>query len=531
VSDNLGYLKAFARFPFDLHRHVHHRVTLGEANRIIHERMERREEAFLQIVERSIYGYSRSPYLPLLRMAGCALSDLRALVKQKGLECALRDLRTEGVYITFEEFKGRKPIVRRGVTIPVKSSDFDNPAMRRNFSVQTGGSSGAPSNIGVDMNDIVARAPHELVSLSALGLLDAPVIRWNAILPAGTLRSILRNVLIGQVPAQWFSQIGLRDSRSWLKYGAATYYILFWLRLYGIRVPLPEFVKMDDALVVARAIAGVMQAHQQGCVLQTNTSQAVRVSLAAQRTGLDLRGATFRCVGEPMTDAKVAQIKGAGISFVPQYGAAESSLIGAACAHPSDASDVHLLKDAFVLFTHPHLVEGFGVTVPAFNLTSLLPTATKLMLNLQMDDYGIVEERDCGCPLESLGYTTHLREIRSYSKLTGEGVTLIGNELEQILEEKLPTRFGGSPLDYQLLEQEDEHGFTRAYLVISPRIEITDEKQVVAVMLNALRESSPMADAARTVWQSADTIQVKRMEPIASGRKLHPLHIQPRPEN
>ena len=61
--------------------------------------------------------------------------------------------------------------------------------------------------------------------------------------------------------------------------------------------------------------------------------------------------------------------------------------------------------------------------------TSLLPATPKIMLNVQLDDYGLIEERHCGCPLESFGYTTHLRQIRSYSKLTGAGVTLIGTEM------------------------------------------------------------------------------------------------------
>jgi hypothetical protein len=147
-----------------------------------------------------------------------------------------------------------------------------------------------------------------------------------------------------------------------------------------------------------------------------------------------------------------------------------------------------------------------------------------------MDDYGILEERRCGCDLESYGYTTHIREIRSYSKLTGEGVTLIGNEVASVIEEVLPARFGGTPLDYQLVEQEDEQGFTRLYLFVSPRLAIPDEVQVIAVVLEALSESSPMADAARSVWQHTGALRVKRMEPVLTERGKHfPLRLLPRP--
>ncbi len=150
-----------------------------------------------------------------------------------------------------------------------------------------------------------------------------------------------------------------------------------------------------------------------------------------------------------------------------------------------------------------------------------------MMLNLAVDDFGIVEQRHCGCELEALGWTTHLREISSYRKLTSEGVTMISGEMIQILEQVLPARFGGSPLDYQLLEQEDDHGFTRLYLIVSPRVRLTEEQAVIDVVLNALRKSSAQADATRTVWQNAGTLQIKRMEPIWTSRgKLLPLHIE-----
>jgi hypothetical protein len=332
----------------------------------------------------------------------------------------------------------------------------------------------------------------------------------------------------GRLPESWFSPTGWRDSKQWLKYGLATWYVIFWMRLFGMRVPLPRIVKVDQALVVAGWVAETLKTYGQ-CRLHTNVSRAVRVCMAAQEAGLDLAGATIKAGGEPPTPAKLQQMERVGVRYISSYAMTETGGIASGCAQPLDGSDVHLFKDAYVLFAHPYLVEGVGITVPAFNLTTLLPTAPKLMLNVQMDDYGIIEERRCGCELETYGYTTHLRQIRSYSKLTGEGVTLIGTEMVRILEEVLPARFGGSPLDYQMMEGEDGQGFTRLFLVISPRLEITDESAVVEVMLDALRQSSPMADAARTIWQQAQTIQVKRMEPVWTGRgKLMPLHIQRR---
>jgi hypothetical protein len=135
--------------------------------------------------------------------------------------------------------------------------------------------------------------------------------------------------------------------------------------------------------------------------------------------------------------------------------------------------------------------------------------------------------------LERYGYTTHIREIRSYGKLVGEGVTLIGTDVIRILEETLPAHFGGTPLDYQVLEQEDADGFTRFYLLVHPRLALAAEAQVTTVFLRALRDSSRMADVAQLVWRQMNAIQVRRQAPIVSARgKFSPLHLlrHPPPE-
>jgi hypothetical protein len=148
------------------------------------------------------------------------------------------------------------------------------------------------------------------------------------------------------------------------------------------------------------------------------------------------------------------------------------------------------------------------------------------MLNVESDDYGVIETRSCGCPLESYGFTEHVRHIRSFRKLSGEGVTLVGSEMLHILEEVLPARFGGSPLDYQLLEEEDEQGFTRLSLLINPKVEIENEDEVIAAVLEALRHGSVAADMARAIWAQAGTLCVKRIAPVWTAQgKLMPLHM------
>jgi hypothetical protein len=131
--------------------------------------------------------------------------------------------------------------------------------------------------------------------------------------------------------------------------------------------------------------------------------------------------------------------------------------------------------------------------------------------------------------MEEYGFSEHLRHVYSYRKLTGEGVTLVGSEIIKILEEVLPVRFGGSPLDYQLVEEEDEQGFTRLSLLVNPNLEIRNETEVIQTLLEELGKSSVAADLARTIWDQANTFRVKRMNPIWTARgKFIPLRLMER---
>ena len=391
--------------------------------------------------------------------------------------------------------------------------------------MRTGGSTGLATSVNQDLDYIAAGAPHQMLMLDAWGVLDLPVVHWMNMLPGGGLRFILQRACFEQYPAKWFTPVGWTDSRYWVKYRAATVYMVLCMRALGIRVSLPEIAEMDQASVVARYLRGRLD-RGQPCMLYSSVSRALRVSVAAGQAGFGLEGITARVGGEPITAAKAQAIRRAGMRVLPAYGAIDTGAIGLGCANPAETDDVHLCKDAFALIAHPYAV-GDGRTVPALSLTSLLDASPKVMLNCQSDDYAIVQERSCGCPLESMGYTTHLHGIRSYSKLVGEGVSLIGDEMVNILEHALPSRFGGTPLDYQLMEQEDEGGFTRVYLIVAPRVEIPDERQVVEFVFDTLTASSPMGDGVCRVWQQDRTLQVKRMEPVLTGRgKLLPLHIQ-----
>ena len=76
-------------------------------------------------------------------------------------------------------------------------------------------------------------------------------------------------------------------------------------------------------------------------------------------------------------------------------------------------------------------------------------------------------------------------------------MSYLGGELIALLEEALPARFGGSPSDYQLVEDE-VGGLARVELLVSPRVGEVNEPELVAYVLDALaRPCLPRADGRR----------------------------------
>jgi hypothetical protein len=376
-----------------------------------------------------------------------------------------------------------------------------------------------------DLDYIGAAAPPHLLMLDAFGVADCPTVHWSHILPGAGMRFMLTRARLGLHPEFWGSAHGWFDSKSWLKYDAATLYMLFWLRLLGARVGLPRIVRLDEARIIVERIRDVL-ARFGRCLVYSNVSCALRIAVAAEQAGVDFSRVSIRVGGEPLTAAKAARIRRSGARIIPTYGAIETGSIGMACSRPVEVDEVHFAADLFALVTHPHEIPGSG-TVEALNLTSIVPSSSKVMVNYQIDDYGIVRERNCGCPLHAAGYTRLLHSIRSYSKMLGEGVTLFGADLARIVEDVLPGRFGGSALDYQMAEAEDVNGLTRLHVRVHPRLGAVDEPAVVETVLRALRESSPRGDSGGGVWQQAGTLRVVRTAPVATGRgKLLPLDIR-----
>lgn len=516
----IGHLAA------DLPAFLRQRVTLDEARSTLRRRLEKREESFLDVVERGVYGHPDSPYLPLLREAGCEVGDLRSMVRSRGIEGALAAIREAGVYVTFEEFKGRAPIERSGVVVHPGPRAFDNPLSGRHLTSRSTGSTGTPTEVPHDLNHLVGTAAYRMVSCEAHQVLEAPLGLWRCAPPLGTgLSQVLQSIVMNNPARRWFAPMGSEDVRIDTRLRFATALVLRECRLLGHRVPFPEPVPFSRADIVARWGAESAAA-EGGCLIRTGVSMALRVAVAAIEGGYGLDGVTFMAGGEPPTPAKIARIRESGARYVPHYAGSDMGLVGLGCANPANESDVHFLEDGLAVLEVPQWLPGIAREIDAFCFTTLRPTSGRLLLNVEIDDFGTIERRACGCPFEALGFGTHMWGIRSYRKLTGEGINLIDGEMVRILEEVLPARFGGEPHDYQLHEQEDAEGFTRLVLIVAPRIELPGEAEVIAHVLDTLAAGNVYADSAREHWHQARTFRVERGEPKWVGRgKFPPLVV------
>ncbi len=94
----------------------------------------------------------------------------------------------------------------------------------------------------------------------------------------------------------------------------------------------------------------------------------------------------------------------------------------------------------------------------------------------------------------------------------------------RLIEEVLPRAFGGRPTDYQLSEEE-EGGFTKVSILISPRVGPVNEGDVIRETVSFLGRF-PGGDIMSDQWVQGGTLRVVRREPYTTASaKILPLHI------
>ena len=515
------YVAMAARLARDVPPFLREPLTVEAARAHIRDGIVQREARFLDLVERTVYGYPRSPYRQLLAYAGCELGDLRALVAREGLEGALRHLAEAGVYVTYDEFKGRGPVVRGSTRFHWTDRDFDSPLIDTPHYVDyTGGTSGRPIPVPRTLAVLNEVAAMLAVVFAAYGIERPRHILWRG----GSPSYPLIHLRLGTGTARWFYPVRPFP----LLARAGLLYIGGLARLAGHRMPQPQYGDLMQAERVAHWLVRQVRRESTLVLMCTNTS-AVRVSTAAVALGLSLEGVTFYVGGEPLTARRRRAIEASGAGLVLDYSTNELPSASSSCPHGLAPDDVHLMTNLYAVVEHPRPLFADGPTVDALLFTTLSPTAGKIAINVEPGDAARIEVRDCGCQLGALGLRTHLSEIRSFEKLSSEGTSFARSNLSEILDDVLPARFGGQPIDYQLGEVEGDDGATRLILRIDPRVGPVDAEAVRAVLLAELRSGGIFSAFHARMLERADAIVVERVAPLATrGGKVLPFHLQRR---
>jgi hypothetical protein len=511
------------RLLVDLGPYLREPLTPEECHRRAREGLRRRSASFLETLEHAVFAVPSSPYRRLLVHADVGMPDLRRSVEDKGVEGTLSDLHAAGVYLTLGEFKGRTPVVRDGLTIDTRTRDFDNPLSGRHFMSETGGSRSSGTRIYVDLAHYEQDAVYDYLFAEAFGLLDRPWGSWRTTPPHGAgIKSHLSRAKLGRRSVTWFSQSRLRlRSRAW-KHAVLMETVFLGSLIARRPVTRPRHVPLNEAWRVAAWLEECRTAGSPA-LLNTNAASSVRVAMAALERGMDISGTVFRVGGEPFTEAKASVLRSAGTRWASHYTMGETGRIAVACAKGEAVDDAHIVEDKIAVIQKPRR-GGSGAPTPVNVYTTFHGATPKLMLNVESDDHGLLVRRSCGCLLDEVGYDLHLHDIRSWEKLTSEGMNFLGTDLLRLVEEVLPARFGGNPTDYQFLEEE-EGGLPKVALLVSPRVGDVDSEAVAGTVLSFLDNTPGSQDDHGDRWREGETLRVRREEPIATGAsKVLALH-------
>ena len=520
-SEILEDLRVAARFFPRLPGFLRRQVTSAEARATVRARLARREVDFLGLARDLVYANPASPYRALLAHAGCEAGDLQRLVRDEGVEGALIALWREGVYLTVEEFKGRRPLERGGRIIPVNPRRLFNPHAVVHVLGHSSGSRGPQTVVPLDLAWVRDHAMSRRLVLEARDALGWRHAVWGA--PGGSeLVIVLRFAVVGAAPEQWFSQPDPCDPELSARYRWSWRGLRWGSRLAGMLLPTPRHVPLERPDAIVDWVVATLRA---GRVphLKTYASSAIRVCEAASAAGVDLAGARLTLTGEPLTAARQAVLDKAGLEARPDYGGIEMGQVGEACVAPTASDDLHVIDDIHALIQPGADGPGRGLPPQALFLSSLRRTAPLLLLNVSLGDGAVLERRHCGCPMEGHGWTRHLRDVRSFEKLTSAGMTFLDADVIRILDEILPARLGGVPGHYQLVEDEQPDGRPRLRLLVHPAVGPIDPVVVRETFLGALGAMSETHRSMAGTWRKAGLVEIERRPPVTEtiGKILH----------
>jgi hypothetical protein len=366
-----------------------------------------------------------------------------------------------------------------------------------------------------------AAAPALLSSSTSPSSAAAPPIRPSTWPRAAR---ILKLGSIGARPDRWFSQVdaaapGLHPRYRW------SARLVRWAGALGRRpLPRPQHVSVGNPLPIVRWMRELLDRGRTPHLV-TLASSAVRLCEAARAAGLDLDGAQFLLIGEPVTAARLDAIRGVGAEGRPRYGTIECGPLGYGCLAPAAPDDVHIVRDLAAIVQPGESAARPDVPARALLVTSLHPAAPFVLLNVAMGDVASPGERAAAGPLAG-PWPAHLDSIRSYEKLTAGGMNLLDTDVIHVLERVLPARFGGGGDGRPARRargprRPPEPGPAGAH----PRVGPLDEEDVARVFFDAVGAGAGAERVMGLAWREAGVLWLERREPLmtGSGKILH-LH-------
>jgi hypothetical protein len=470
-----------------------------------------RERRFLDSCDRLIWSVPASPYRPLLAHAGVERGDLEQLVRDAGLEAALRRLRDEGVHVTHDEWLGAHPVKRGSASFHFQPARFLNPALRGDFFVGTGGTRSGGIPVTWSFASMRRGVDRYLLRASSWGVIGAPSAVWLPLLPSAVgLATVLVIEATGDPVERWFTPVPPSRDHGSSRARIANRLLPVVAPALGARLPRPAHVPpTDPEPVLGWARSALDRAG--GARLGAYTSSAVALAQLARERDVDLRGLVIAALGEPLGEERAAAIRASGAEPANGYGFMQKGTVAGACPR-CDAEEMHVLESEVAVIGRRRRRPD-GVDVDAFLWTSLADDSPSVLLNVENDDYGTIVSTDdaCDCELGRIGMRTLISGVRGMSKVAIAGMTVRAEQLAKIAEVVLPARLGGGPSSFQFI-QDGSAERPRLRVRVDPSIGDVDERIVLETIAAELSRTDSGALAV-AMWSSSDALVIERAHP------------------
>ena len=165
----IGELRFAASYARRLRSYLRRPPDQDSGSARLERQLAARSATFLSILRRGVFENASSPYRRLFDWAGIAYGDVVAAVGDAGLEGTLERLHDDGVFVAWDEFKGKRPLTRPGLELSVSAADFDNPLGARHYEARTGGSNGFSRRILVDLGLLEHESSYHALFFAAAG--------------------------------------------------------------------------------------------------------------------------------------------------------------------------------------------------------------------------------------------------------------------------------------------------------------------------------------------------------------------------